>query len=156
MKRLTLTLALIMSAFLFFTSCETIDPTPECEREGYGTVIVRNETGFKIEVDVTESGSDYNSERTLYNGGSTTYNRIDAGSIKLWVRTYINEPGYNPFWTDWSYNSEYLSACEEFTYRWYTAYWKKSTEPSLFLDILKNGKVIGTITEFELKTKTIH
>lgn len=147
MKKILTTLLIALS--LLVTSCEVEPPTPDCELYNYGTVTVRNETGFKIEVDVTWGNYDVNDERILYNNGNTTYREVPAGRIYLWVSTYINEPGYTPFWTDWDYNSEYLSACEDFTYRWYTAYWKKSTSPSLMLDIIKDGKVIKTVSEFE-------
>lgn len=138
---------------LFFTGCEVEPPTPDCELNRYGTVIVKNDTDFKIEVDVTWGNVDINDERVLYLGSRTTYTKVPSGKIYLWVSSYIDEPGYTPFWTDWEYNSEYLSDCEDLTYRWYTIYYKKSSKPIFALDVIKDNKVLKTITEFKTDIK---
>lgn len=151
MKKILSLIVILFFSIVTFNSCE--EPIPDCERYGYGEVTVKNETGYKIEVDVTWGDMDINSERILLNNGSTTYSRVNAGMIYLWVDTYVDAYGYTPFWTGWEYNTEYLSSCEDLTYRWYTSYGKKSTIPSLTLDVIKDGKIIQTITEFDKKEK---
>jgi hypothetical protein len=128
-----------------FQSCE--DPAPDCEIYDYGTVIVKNETGFKIEVDVTWGNIDINSERIVSNNSSTTYREIPAGKIYLWVSIL-----YDGYWMPWEYKTEYLITCDELTYKWYMS-GKKSTLNDLSLDIIQDGKVIKTITEFNTVTK---
>jgi len=143
-------IALIIGVLGFLTSCTEITPPLEdCELYGYGTVNVKNDLGYKAEVDVTWGNIDINDERVVYSGNTTTYREIPSGNIYLWVSYYVNELGYVPFWTSWEYNSEYLSDCENMTYRWYISYSKKSTDGTLSLDIIKDGELVKTINTFK-------
>ena len=103
MKKLFL-LALIFIGALALSSCKK-----ECERGNYGDVTVTNRAGATIMVDVTWGNSDYNHERTLGNGQSTTYYRVPAGSVRIW-----GHGGWG-----WQYNNIYLYACENYEYTWY-------------------------------------
>lgn len=147
MKKMLLKFALALAfigAIITF-SCE--EPKPDCEIYDYGTVIVKNETGFKAEVDVTWGSYDTNDERIVYNGSSTTYREVPAGKIYMWVSIYTSGG-----WSGWlTPETEYLSSCYELTYRWYNSN-AKSTN-SLSLDIIRDGVVIKTITEFESEKK---
>ena len=89
-------------------SCE--DPLPYCERERVGTVSVKNSTGYNIWTDVTWGNVTENSERLVYNGNTSQYDNIPAGSIEIWV----SFDG-----SDWYYEYENLSACEDMTFTWY-------------------------------------
>jgi hypothetical protein len=127
MKRLLPKFVLILSfiGLIFASSCEPVDNRPECEKLNQGTVVVKNYTGYSLWVDVTEGSSFENDERRIYNGSSTTYYNIAAGSIRVWA-------SYDG--VDWVYNNQSLSSCYTLTYTWNSK--KKSAEANLelFLD----------------------
>lgn len=143
MKNLLLKFAAVLtilgSAIMF--SCE--EPVPDCEKYDYGNVIVKNSTGLRIMVDVTEGSSEINDERWLNSGGRTTYSRIDAGSITVWA----SPDGY-----DWVYDDHYLDACEELTYTWYIDK-KKSSDSNFILEINMGGNIFKMISDFEWSDK---
>ena len=110
MKKLLMFLGLI--GFIFFAGCEEIvEEKRDCEVNSYGSVIVKNKTGYAIYVDVTEGSSEYNDERRLSNGGSTTYRKIRAGRIKVWA-------SFSGDVNDWSYRNNTMSSCSEITESW--------------------------------------
>lgn len=114
MKKIFSYLTAIIVVFIMtfgFCSCETEE---DCKANNYGTVVVKNNTSTKIIVDVTEGSSEYNDERWIFVGSSTTYNNIDAGNITVWG----SRSGDQGSWYRDSYN---LSSCEEYTYTWYDA-----------------------------------
>jgi hypothetical protein len=125
---------LVIAAGLFLYSCEEIITLEPCERDNTGTFIVLNTTGYTVTVDIDDT-----SERTLRNGGQTTYYDIVAGSHRM----YIN------LGDGWQYNTQHLSACETVTYTWYLTN-SKSTD-NLRLDVSIDGVVIETISTFKTK-----
>ena len=78
-----------------------------------------------------------------HDGDSHKYTNIPAsghpesynGKIEIWIRLTVG----GGVWTDWVWDEEYLSPCEEMEYRWYLSS-SKSTEVMPLLD-LGNGKV---------------
>ena len=138
MKKIFLLLSFI--GLIFISSCEPVDNRPECEKLNQGTVIVKNSTGYSLWVDVTSGNSFTNDERRIYNGNSTTYYNIAAGSIRVWA-------SYDDI--DWVYNTQSLPSCYTLTYTWYNG--KKSGE--IGLEVSMNGKVIKSITDFEILEK---
>ncbi|MFP4024560.1 MAG: hypothetical protein ACLFVR_08535 [Thiohalospira sp.] len=110
MKTKILSVIFFFISLFFIASCDEEDSRPDCEVDNYGTVIVKNSTGSSIYVDVTWGSSDYNDERKLSNGSQTTYNRVNAGDIKVWG-SYTGLDG-------WKYKSTYLSSCDEVTMTW--------------------------------------
>lgn len=136
--RILFSIALIVGASSLFNSCEEPPPpVPDCEKYGYGEVTIKNQTGYNIWVDCTYNLGGVNYEKLLYNGGGYTY-EMDRGTVYIWA-SFDGD--------DWVYDTEYLSSCEHLTYTWYLNK-KKSSSPSLYLEISKNGKVIQTITSF--------
>jgi hypothetical protein len=123
-----------MVLVMFVSSCEETDSTPDCEKNDYGTVIVKNNTSTKIVVDVTEGSSEYNNERWISVGSSTTYNKIDAGNITVWASRTGDQ-------YSWYKDSHNLSACEEYTYTWYDASGDTND------DALKLGFSVGSYTK---------
>ncbi len=117
-------------------SCEDPEPVrPACESEHYGTVIVRNSTGYNLKVDVNSMW-----ETWLVNGSHHRYTYVPSGIFTVWG-------SYNG--SDWAYSDEYLSSCDEFTYTWYA---KKSSN-GLYLQISKGDQIIKVITDLENKIK---
>ena len=107
MKKILMFLGLI--GFIFLAGCEEIvEQKKDCEMNNYGSVIVKNKTGYTIYVDVTEGSSEYNDERRLSNNGSTTYQKIHAGSIKTWA-------SFTGDVNDWSYRNGRMTSCGEIT-----------------------------------------
>ena len=113
-KNLGLILLVSFGILFIANSCVV---TPECETYRYNDVIIRNSTGVPIVVDVTYVGSDYNEERYLGVNRSTTYYRMNSGSLWVW-----GNAGYG-----WSKNTINTRACQTFTYTWHP---------------LKNGEVV--------------
>ena len=150
MKRIRF-IAVLVLLMSFSFACEKEDPVPQCEQNKVGSVLVENDTGYTGEFDVTWGDVSENYEKTLYDGNTHLYNNIPAsghpesygGTIELWIRLKV---GSN--WTDWVYNEENLSPCEEMEYRWYLSN-SKSSELKPILEISSNGVVIKTITEFQ-------
>jgi hypothetical protein len=130
---------LIVVAGLFIYSCEEPPPPiPDCERYGYGDVIVRNQTGYQLQVDVTYSSTGENYEKWLYHGGSYTY-QMDEGRVYIWA-SFDGD--------DWVYDTYYLDACEDLTYTWYLDK-KKSTGSGLYAVTEVDGVAMDTIKVFE-------
>ncbi len=127
---------LVIAAGLFLYSCEEAITLENCEKYNTGTFIVLNTTGYTVTVDVDDI-----SERTLRNGGQTTYSDVVAGSHRM----YIN------LGDGWQYKTQSLAACETLTYTWYLSN-SKSTD-NLRLDISIDGVVIETISDFEIAEK---
>ena len=101
----------ILSGFIAFNSCEPPEPPrPQCEIDRVGTVTVKNSTGYNIWTDVTWGNVVENYEKLLYNGSSYKYNNIPAGGIEIWA-TFDG--------SDWVYNNEYLTSCQDMTYTWF-------------------------------------
>ena len=136
MKRFFLLMSMIVVMILGFNCCETEEP---CEQNNYGTVIVKNQTGYDILVDVMDDG--WISERYLSNGSQTTYDRVSAGDISIWGYNGQNE----------AIEDHYLSSCEEFTFTWYTSKKKSGDGNNLYLKISVNGHVIKTVSVDDLE-----
>lgn len=137
MKKILLSMILILS--FIFIGCE--DPKPDCEENNTCTVTVINNTGYIIYVDVTWGNSNYNDERLLYNGYSTTYRNLPSGLLTIWASFNAD---------DWVYDDEYVSSCVDFKYTW--VYEKKGTPskcdvPSFDPNIHKNGEYKLVITD---------
>jgi len=153
MKRIKF-IAVLALLMVFTFGCEKEDPVPPCEANKTGSVLVENDTGYKGEFDVTWGDIVENYEKTLYDGDSYEYTNIPAtghpesygGKIELWVRL---TPGGGA-WTDWVFNVEYLSPCEEMEYRWYLSN-SKSTA-GVRIEITSNGVVVGDYPMTEMKS----
>ena len=131
-------LVLMMGVFVIQSCEEPEPPRPDCEINNYGSVTVRNSTGYNVWVDVTWGNITENYEKLLYNGNSYKYTRVHAGSIEIWI-TFDG--------SNWSYNYESLSPCEDMIYTWYLS-GKKSAGECPFVLILPNGEeVIPTLKE---------
>ena len=137
-KAVLLIWAALMAGVFIMQSCEKEPPRPQCEIDNVGTVTVKNSTGYNILTDVTWGNVVENYEKLLYNGNSYKYSQIPAGSIEIWV----SFDG-----SDWYYEYESLSACEDMTFTWYLDA-RKSTGCPFVLYI--NGEEIKPI----LKQKT--
>lgn len=129
---------LFLAIGLFIASCETVDPVPACESEGWGEVLVENDTGYSGYVDCTYSTNGINYEKFLYDGGSYRY-EMDKGTVYIWF-------SFNG--DDWVRDSYYLGSCEELTYTWYIDK-KKSTEGFPNLEIYSNGTLVQKTIQFE-------
>jgi len=121
-----------------FIGCETEPVRPDCEINNYGSVTVKNSTGYNVWVDVTWGNITENYEKLLYNGGSYKYSKVPAGSIEIWI-TFDG--------SDWYYEYESLSSCEDMTYTWYLT-GKKSTGCP-FVAYINGEEIVPT-----LKTKS--
>lgn len=108
-------------------SCETKEP---CEKDNFGTVIVTNHTGQVIWVDCTQEGQDYNDERRLGVGQSTTY-QMRPGMITEWAIEDWDYPDGM-----WYADSYYLAQCDTHNDPW-TSGKKKSTKNLEKFDALK-------------------
>jgi hypothetical protein len=107
-------------ALLFLPSCEIFeDPTPDCEANSYGTVVIHNSTGEYLYVGITLSnvvtppageGMISNSDRT--------YNKMPAGRLRFWA-SFDN--------SSWVYEDEILPVCDLLRFIWKFEK-KKSTE----------------------------
>ncbi|MFW6246774.1 MAG: hypothetical protein ACOC22_01165 [bacterium] len=106
-KNLGLILFVSFGIALLTNSCVT---TPECETYNYNNVVVRNSTNDYIMVDVTYAGSYNNDERTIRPGSTTTYRRMDSGSLWVWANG-----GYG-----WTYNTINTRHCQDYEYTWYS------------------------------------
>jgi len=135
MKRFALifSTAFIVAIAISFMGCEEEPDKKDCEVKNYGKVIVKNKTGYDICVDVTEGSSDYNNEKWISPGSQTTYNEIDAGTIKVWA-SYDGD--------SWSKERHNLSSCEEFTYTWYEGQ-SSTQQESLALKQAIGNYVVG-------------
>jgi hypothetical protein len=137
MKKFLSFLGIFFLGLMFFFSCEEPPPPiPDCEREGYGWLIIENATGYQLQVDGTYTSTGENYEKWLNNGQSYTY-KMDAGKIYIWASFDGN---------DWVYDTYILDPCEELTYTWYLNK-KKSTSTNwwdnyevLYVD--KEGNVV--------------
>lgn len=89
---------------VFLISCQE-----DCEKHNYGSVTVINGTHVPIVVDVTWGGSVYNSERYLSPGSSTRYEKVPAGSVRIW-----GNAGYG-----WSSVSRTLRSCQSMSFTWH-------------------------------------
>lgn len=90
MKKIFLKFALALAFIgaLITFSCEdpyVEPPRPDCEINNYGSVTVKNNTGYNVWVDVTWGSISTNYEKLLYNGNSYKYSRVHAGSIECWI-----------------------------------------------------------------------
>jgi len=140
MKKILTLITVLFFSLMTFNSCEEPEPPrPDCEINSYGSVTVKNSTGYNVWVDVTWGSISENYEKLLYNGNSYKYTHVRAGSIECWIT-------FNG--TDWSYNYENLGACEDMTYTWYLS-GKKSAGECPFILMLPDG----TSVEPELKVK---
>lgn len=127
---------------LFLQSCEFFDsPEPEqqkqdCEINSYGTVILVNQTGKSLFVDVTWGGSFENEERKIQNGKSTTYYKVPAGPIVIWGAFED---------TQWHYIEVSLEVCQEFKFIWFPHTIQSSQKNAFFVEVLdKEGNLIKT------------
>lgn len=110
MKKILGILTIFVFSLINFTSCEDPPPpVPDCEKYGYGDVVVKNATGYSAWVDVTYTSNGINHEKLLYNGGSYRY-EMDEGLVYIWI-SFDGD--------DWAYDTYYLNTCEELTYTWY-------------------------------------
>lgn len=114
-------------ALVGLNSCEQKKP---CERDNFGTVIVTNHTGQVIYVDCTQEGSDYNDERMLGIGQSTTY-QMRPGEVTEWAIEAWDYPNGS-----WYTDTYYLGQCETHNDPW-TSSKKKSTKDLEKFDVLK-------------------
>lgn len=105
-----------------------------CEKDNFGTVIVTNHTSQVIWVDCTQQGQDYNDERMLGIGQSTTYH-MKPGRITEWAIEAWDYPNGS-----WYTDSYYLEQCETHNDPW-TDGKKKGTKNLEKLDV----KVDSTI-----------
>ena len=147
MKRNTFmkTILLLFVSLFLFTACDITEPEPDCEKYSYGTVIVKNRTGYNLWVDVTWGNMWENYTKKISHGSSATYKEVPAGPVDIWGSL---DNSY------WSYESKYLSSCEELTFTWTlnkSAEKSADIEPQLVLEVSVNGEVIETI--YDLKTK---
>jgi len=119
---------IFVPATLFVSSCE--DPPPACEEGDYGTVNVKNESGYSLWVDVTWDDYYENDERKVYDGSYTAYTKVPAGRIEVWG-------SFDRI--DWTYDIENLSACEYLNFTWTLSY-KKSSDGSILTIITIRDK----------------
>jgi len=141
MKKILLKFALVLAFIgtIFILSCEPPEPPrPDCEINNYGSVTVKNSTGYNIWVDVTWGNVIENYEKLLYNSNSYKYTHVPAGSIEIWV-TFDG--------TDWSFNYENLSSCEDLKYTWYLSNKKSAGDCPFILDVGNGEMVIPVLKE---------
>lgn len=137
MKKILLTLVLGLFVVFAFNSCEKPPPPkPDCEINNYGNVEILNSTGYDMWVDVTWGDIIENDERNVRKNYSTTYNKIPAGTIKIWGSFDRN---------NWTPKSVYLTSCENMTFTWNLSS-QKSTETILELINNQTGEVVRTVT----------
>ena len=127
-------LIMMMGVFLI-QSCKVEPPIPACERDNVGTVDVKNNTGYSIWTDVTWGNVVENYEKRLSNGSHYKYTQVPAGSIEIWV----SFDG-----SDWSFNYENLSACEDMTFTWYLSA-RKAANGCPFVTYLPDGTSVVPI-----------
>ena len=126
-KNLGLILLVSFGILFIANSCVV---TPECEKHRYNDVTIINNTGVPIVVDLTYVGSEYNEERYLSVNRSTTYYRMNSGSLWVW-----GNAGYG-----WSRNTINTRACQNFTYTWHPL---KSGELVLEIGWEGEGNIFG-------------
>jgi len=146
MKRILRKFAMLFALMgIMLVSCEEPEPpVPKCERDGTGTVKIKNSTGSSLWVDCTYTSNGSNYEKKLSNGSSYTYT-MDSGTIYIWGDKDGNDP--------WTRDSYYLQTCEDLTYTWYNDS-KKSTGCSFYLVVHDaEGNLVKTIEEFEVVNK---
>lgn len=129
-KRTFLNLTAILIAGLMIIGLSSCVKKP-CEKDNFGTVIVTNHTGQVIWVDCTQAGSDYNDERMLGIGQSTTY-QMRPGQITEWAIEAWDYPNGS-----WYTDTYYLEQCETHNDPW-TGY-KKSSKNLEKFDVKVNS-----------------
>lgn len=142
MKKAFGIILLTLATLFIVASCETEPPIPYCEEHNVGTTTVKNSTGYNIWTDVTWGNVVENYEKLLYNGNSYKYSDVPAGTIEIWV----SFDG-----SDWYYEYENLSACEDLTYTWYLSS-RKST--GLPFELMINGQTLKAKKGCDHPTKT--
>jgi|ADurb_Cas_02_Slu_FD_contig_91_563923_length_611_multi_1_in_0_out_0_1 hypothetical protein len=111
-KRTFLSLTAIMIAGLMIIGLSSCEQKKPCEKENFGTVIVTNHTGQVIWVDCTQQGQDYNDERMLGIGQSTTY-QMTPGQITEWAIEAWDYPDGS-----WYTDTYYLGQCDTHNDPW--------------------------------------
>lgn len=139
MRKSTILFAFLTALFLI-TSCSE---TEDCETFNYATVTVENKTGYNLEVDVTWGHYEYNDERWLSPGYSTTYYEVPTGTIYMWS-SYGS--GYG-----WVKKTTSVFSCEDLTYTWYNTSSYNDTE-NLALKIEMDGEVVKIIEDIDFVT----
>jgi hypothetical protein len=91
-------------------SCE--EEKPACEQNNTCTVKIKNNTSISLWVDCTEGDSEYNDERRIMPGSTTTYT-VSAGNLTVWAASDVNRNA-----NKWNYDDIYVDACEAFTFTW--------------------------------------
>lgn len=132
-KRTFLNLTAILIAGLMLIGLNSCTKKP-CEKDNFGTVIVTNHTGQVIWVDCTQAGSDYNDERMLGLGQSTTYH-MTPGQITEWAIEAWDYPNGS-----WYTDTYYLGQCETHNDPW-TDGKKKSTKNLEKFDVKVNSTI---------------
>jgi len=145
MKKILRKFALLFALMgIMLVSCEEPEPIlSPCERDGTGTVKIKNTTGYNLWVDCTYTSNGTNYEKKLSNGSSYTYT-MDKGNVYVWASLDNRD--------SWVYDTHHLSACENFTYTWYIDK-KKSTGRSLYLIVTYPDGRIENIDGFEVVNK---
>ncbi len=102
MKQIKLLSLIAMTLLISLTACEEEEEKPDCEVNNYGTVIMKNETGFD-DLQVKVNGE----ERSISNGSEATYDEVDAGSFSVWMSLERNSHS--------SEETKNLESCQEYT-----------------------------------------
>jgi hypothetical protein len=107
-----LSILFLAFALIFVTGVSCEDPKPACEQDNTCTVTIKNNTSISLWVDCTEGSDEYNAERRIMPGSSTTYT-VSAGSLTVWAASDANRNA-----NKWNYSDINVDACEAFTFTW--------------------------------------
>jgi hypothetical protein len=110
MKKI-LTFLAITFVFLFVTLQCTKD-IPLCQQNHFGYVKIINSTSIYLNVDATESGSNYNAETRLAPGQYVKIS-VASGSVEIWAAS-----DYNKSIDSWNTDYATVYDCDTYTYTW--------------------------------------
>lgn len=107
-----LSILFLAFALIFVTGVSCEEEKPACEQNNTCTVTIKNNTSISLWVDCTEPGDDYNAERRIMPGSTTTYT-MSAGDLTVWAASDANRTANR-----WNYDDIWVDPCEAFTFTW--------------------------------------
>lgn len=134
MKKRSFSIVLAVMALFLTIGLSSCFQKP-CEKDNFGTVVVTNHTGQVIWVDCTQEGGEFNDERMLGIGESTTY-QMRPGRITEWAIEAWDYPDGS-----WYTDTYYLDQCETHNDPWTKKKSAKIGEPTGI------GKLITTVVQ---------
>ena len=132
MKKI-LSILFLAVALIFVTTISCEDPKPACEQDNTCTVKIKNNTTIALWVDCTEPGSDYNDERRIMPGSTTSYT-MTAGEMTVWAASDTKRAQ-----NLWQYSDIRVSQCTEYTFTWNSGKGASEGDGAYYIDDESSG-----------------